>query len=69
MVMSGHAGQFLRVDTRTATGIGPWLDACGLPETGNGHLMQKGFVPVRGQAGAPMIQAPNIFAWASQALG
>ena len=69
MVMSGHAGQFLRVDTRTATGIGPWLDACGLPETGNGHLMQKAPTAVAGQAGGLMIHGPNIFALASQALG
>ena len=62
-LMSGCPGQFLRVDTGTDTGLGPWLAACGLPESGAGPVMQKG--------GGDPLEAPSssVFALASQALG
>ena len=64
LVMSDHAGEFLRVDTGADTGLGPWLGACGLPETGHGLIMQKGAAPVPGK-----INTPKVYALASQALG
>lgn len=62
-VMSNHLGQFLRVDTDTDLGLGPWLKHCGLPKTGSGVRMQKG-QPMTTQA-TPV----TVFALASQALG
>ena len=64
LVMSDHAGEFLRIDTAADTGLGPWLGACGLPETGHGLIMQKGAAPGPGKINTPM-----VFALASQALG
>lgn len=64
LLMAEHAGKFLRVDTGTHTGLGPWLAACGLPEIAHGRLMQMGEAPAPDRAGAP-----RTFALASQALG
>lgn len=62
-LMSGCAGQFLRVDTGTDTGLGPWLAARGLPESGAGLVMQ------RGEDALPEAPSSSVFALASQALG
>jgi GNAT superfamily N-acetyltransferase len=63
LIMSEHTGQFLRVDTDTHKGLGPWLAQYGLPKTGSGLTMQKG-EPV-----SPQTAPQKIFALASQALG
>ena len=56
-------GEFLRVDTTSASGLSPWLAAQGLAHVGGGIAMQRGgTVPAEG---SPF----QTFALASQALG
>lgn len=56
-------GSFMRVDSPAATGLGSWLEAHGLAQTGGGTAM------VRGE-GAPKTDGPaQVFTLASQALG
>ena len=63
-IMSEHAGAFLRVDTRSDTGLGAWLEQNGLSaDTVGGIVMQAGTV-TSGPAGPA-----SVFALASQALG
>lgn len=62
-IMSNHLGQFLRVDTDTDLGLGPWLTHCGLPKTGSGTRMQMG------QTMTTQATPVTVFALASQALG
>ena len=63
-IMSEHAGAFLRVDTRSDTGLGAWLEQNGLSaDTVGGIVMQAGTV-TSGPVG-PV----SVFALASQALG
>ena len=63
LIMSEHTGQFLRVDTDTHKGLGPWLAQYGLPKTGSGLAMQRG-APV-----SPQTAPQKLFALASQTLG
>jgi predicted N-acetyltransferase YhbS len=57
-----HPGKFLRVDIHASTGLGPWLDAIGLPKVDTGVAMVKGKVPRRDQE-------LRTFALVNQALG
>lgn len=58
-----RTGAFLRVDTPTKTGLGPWLAERGLAQTGDGVAMLRGQTPERAASG------PRTFALASQAFG
>ena len=63
-IMSEHAGAFLRVDTRSDTGLSAWLERNGLSaDTAGGIVMQAGTV-ASGPTG-PV----SVFALAAQALG
>ena len=63
-IMSEHAGAFLRVDTRSGTGLGAWLEQNGLSaDTVGGLVMQAG--TVTSVPTGPV----SVFALASQALG
>ena len=63
-IMSEHSGACLRVDTRSDTGLGAWLEQSGLSaDTAGGIVMQAGTV-ISGPTG-PV----SVFALASQALG
>lgn len=60
-LFAGRAGNFIRVDTTEACGLGPWLEQIGLPQVDR---------PVAMQTGTP--KAPTDytrFALAAQALG
>lgn len=58
----GLAGAFVRVDTPAELGLGPWLEAGGLPQVSAATTMVRGTPPrPRGEA--------RIFALCSQSLG
>lgn len=60
--LQAHAGESLRVDTSSDSGLGPWLTAQGLPEVGRVTTMLRGQHPGR--------EGPErIFALASQSFG
>lgn len=61
-VFAARPGAFLRVDTFAATGLAPWLTACGLLPVGGGIPMRRG-----GAVSPP--SGVQTFALASQALG
>lgn len=61
LAMSRYCGQFLRIDTETRFGFGPWLTQCGLAKTGGG--LQMSTAPCAPEAGE------KRYALASQALG
>jgi Acetyltransferase (GNAT) domain len=57
-----YPGKFLRIDVYASMGLGPWLDAIGLPNVSTGVTMVKGRVPRRD----PEL---HTFALVNQALG
>jgi len=57
-----HPGKFLRIDVYASMGLGPWLDAIGLPKVDTGVAMVKGKVPRRD----PEL---HTYALVNQALG
>ena len=60
--LQAHAGEILRVDTSTESGLGPWLAAQGLPEVSRVTTMLRGQRPER--------EGPErVFALASQSFG
>lgn len=63
LIMCEHTDQFLRVDTATDSGLGPWLTQFGLIKTGSGQVMRTG------ETIATPGTSPRYFALASQALG
>jgi predicted N-acetyltransferase YhbS len=65
-VIAANPGKFLRVDTTTDTGLGPWLADCGLRHVGGGIAMRRAAPTTSAAAAAPPI---STFALASQALG
>nr|WP_229597992.1 GNAT family N-acetyltransferase [Roseibium aggregatum] len=62
-VLKRCEGQFLRVDTDTKTGLGPWLTEQGLAHAGGGTAMRLGKTTKIASSG------PQTYTLAAQALG
>ncbi|MDR3517487.1 MAG: GNAT family N-acetyltransferase [Azospirillaceae bacterium] len=61
--IAARPGRFVRVDTGSDTGLGPWLATLGMPAVGGGIVMQR---PVIAAAPPAFV---STFALANQALG
>jgi GNAT superfamily N-acetyltransferase len=57
-----HVGEFVRIDVTVASGLGPWLDTIGLPQTDSAVAMSLGEPPL----GDPGV---TLFALSNQSLG
>jgi len=62
-ILSHHEGEFLRLDTRSDTGLGPWLATRGLADISGGITMQ------RGDLDAEASPSHHVYALVNQALG
>ena len=61
-LLSGLAGEFVRIDTDRAAGLGPWLNTLGLPEVDAPTTM------VKGQPWQPESGGMQVFGLMSQAM-
>jgi GNAT superfamily N-acetyltransferase len=71
-IIAAHPGDFLRVDTTTDTGLGPWLADCGLRHVGGGVAMRRPAPSPAApppSAAAPAVTPAVTYALASQAFG
>ncbi|MBZ9558573.1 MULTISPECIES: GNAT family N-acetyltransferase [unclassified Modicisalibacter] len=59
--LAEHPQTFVRLDVPASSGLGEWLETCGLANVGGGHAMLRGDAPIAASAG--------VYALASQALG
>ncbi|MGC2775251.1 MAG: GNAT family N-acetyltransferase [Bradyrhizobium sp.] len=71
--LAANEGEFVRLDTGTESGLGPWLAGLGLPCVGGGVLMVRPSVTTSSGATSSVTtqsrHSPSSFTLASQAFG